>query len=270
VTGPDADRRTVYFVGPSLPDREVRALDPDAIILPPAVHGDVYRAASDGARTIVVVDGLFEAVRAIWHKEILWAIDRSCRVIGAASMGALRAAECEAFGMEPVGRIADDYVSGRRTSDGDVAVLHGWAEDGWIALSEPIVNIDATLARLSHHGLLADEEVDGLRCAARSIFYPDRTWARVVAVAVESRSISRGRAVSVLRDGCRLRVDQKAIDARLAVRRAVVRRDLRRPAFEFASTSYWRLGVEALGDLSRTCNPPAGAPSGPSRKGAVP
>jgi hypothetical protein len=246
VTVCDGDEPAVYFVGPSLPASDVRTIDPRAVILPPAAHGDVYRATSDGARTIVVIDGLFENVRALWHKEILWAITQGCRVIGAASMGALRAAECARFGMEPVGRIAADYVSGRRTSDGDVAVVHAGADDGWMALSEPLVNIDATLANLKLRGLVSDEEVDVLRRSARSIFYPDLTWAHVVTVAGDRRALPPGRVARVLHDGRRLRVDQKAIDTRLAVHRASAHGVRRRPAFEFSATSYWRRGIEAL------------------------
>jgi hypothetical protein len=244
----NASSRTVYFVGPSVRWSEVWAADPDADIRPPAAHGDVYRAARGGARTIVLIDGFFEAVRAVWHKEILWAIDHGCRLIGAASMGALRAAECAAFGMESVGMIADDYVSGRRTSDGDVVLLHGGPDDGWINLSEPLVNVDATITRLEDDGLLSGDESDGLRTVARRTFYADRTLARVVDGAADSLLIPRRRAAGILRAGRCLRVDQKAIDARLAVDQAVARSEPRRPTFVFASTSYWRRAVEDLGD----------------------
>ena len=88
MTKRDVGARTVYFVGPTLRCAEVTAIDPDAVVCPPAAHGDVYRVATGCARTIVIIDGLFEAVRAIWHKEILWALDQGCRLIGAASMGA--------------------------------------------------------------------------------------------------------------------------------------------------------------------------------------
>jgi hypothetical protein len=244
----NARSRTVYFVGPSLRWNEVWAADPAADIRPPAAHGDVYRAVVGGARTIVLIDGFFEAVRAVWHKEILWAIDHGCRLIGAASMGALRAAECAAFGMEPVGTIADDYVSGRRTSDGDVVLLHGGPDDGWVNLSEPLVNIDATITGLKDHRLLSDDESNGLRAVARRTFYADRTLARVVDVAADGLLIPRRRVAGILRDGRRFHVDQKAVDARLAVDQAVARSELRRPTFVFASTSYWRRAVEALGD----------------------
>ena len=68
-------------------------------------QGDVYRATLDQVQTIAIIDGYFDRVPAVWHKEILWALNMGIRVIGAASMGAIRAAELAPFGMEGVGRI---------------------------------------------------------------------------------------------------------------------------------------------------------------------
>ena len=42
--------------------------------------------------------GAFASVPAVRHKEILWALSEGIPVIGAASIGALRAAELTAFG----------------------------------------------------------------------------------------------------------------------------------------------------------------------------
>ena len=55
-------------------------------------------AAVDG-RAQVIVDGSFQWTPAVWHKEILWAMGRGVHVFGAASMGALRAAELDGFGL---------------------------------------------------------------------------------------------------------------------------------------------------------------------------
>ena len=50
----------------------------------------------------------------------LWGV----RVIGASSMGALRAVECQPFGMEAVGTIARWYEQHPQTCDSEVAVLY--------------------------------------------------------------------------------------------------------------------------------------------------
>ncbi len=84
----------VIFVGPSLPDAASFAGD-DAFVCPPAVQGDVLAAVKRGASVIGLIDGGFEYTAPVWHKEILYALSQNVAVLGAASMGALRAAECQ-------------------------------------------------------------------------------------------------------------------------------------------------------------------------------
>ena len=86
----------VLFAGPTLygtvvPGRRVAGTD--IVCLPPAQQGDIARAVLQGATVIGLVDGRYEDVAAPWHKEILFAIDQGVRMLGAASKGALRAAE---------------------------------------------------------------------------------------------------------------------------------------------------------------------------------
>jgi hypothetical protein len=172
----------VIFVGPSLPDAEAFA-DDTMVIRPPACQGDVVRALEDGAAAIGLIDGLFEFVAPVWHKELLFALSRGVPVFGAASMGALRAVECQAFGMVGVGRIFGDYASGLREEDADVALLHGPAELGYPALSVPLVNVDATIETAIDQAIIGKEEALRLSHAARRVFFKDRTWRRVAEAA---------------------------------------------------------------------------------------
>ena len=114
----------VVFVGPSLAGAPRRAAAGRAPPRPAAEAGDLYRAARAGARVIGLVDGVFEDRPTVWHKEILWALERGVRVIGAASLGALRAAECAPFGMEGVGAIFAPLRDGAIEDDSDLAVVH--------------------------------------------------------------------------------------------------------------------------------------------------
>lgn len=172
----------VIFVGPSLPDAKAFA-DSTMVIRPPACQGDVVRALEDGATAIGLVDGQFEFVAPVWHKELLFALSRGVPVFGAASMGALRAVECQVYGMVGVGRIFEDYASGRREEDADVALLHGPAELGYLALSVPLVNADATIMAAIGYGIIDKEEALRLSQAARRVFFKDRTWRRVAEAA---------------------------------------------------------------------------------------
>ena len=67
-------------------------------------------------------------------------------VYGAASMGALRAAELDAFGMHGVGYVYRAYADGVLEDDDEVAVAHAGAEHGFRALSDAMVDVRATLA----------------------------------------------------------------------------------------------------------------------------
>jgi hypothetical protein len=77
-----------------------------------------------GYRTIGLIDGFFGNVPAPWHKEILYAMGRGVKVYGAASMGAIRAAELHRYGMKGAGRIFQAYRLGLLTDDDEVCVLH--------------------------------------------------------------------------------------------------------------------------------------------------
>ena len=134
----------IIFTGPTLPPHEAEQFL-QATYLPPVSEGDVYRAALGGPRAIGIIDGYFENVPAVWHKEILYAMSKGIPVFGSASMGALRAAELAQFGMEGVGAVFQAYRDGVLEDDDEVAVIHGPAELGYPMLSEAMVNIRRTL-----------------------------------------------------------------------------------------------------------------------------
>lgn len=195
----------VVFVGPSLPDAAELAGE-HVVIRPPACQGDIMRAVGDGAEGIGLIDGLFEFVAPVWHKELLFALSKGIAVLGAASMGALRAAECAAFGMSGIGRIYHDYASGQRIDDADVALLHGPGEFGYPPITVPLVNVDATLASAGAMGLLTNTQLDRLSEAARVIFFKERTWKRVA----ESAGLEWPAVAAIVKNAW---VDQKRLDA---------------------------------------------------------
>ena len=112
--------RTIIFAGPTIGAAEVRAILPDATVLPPVAQGDLYRACRLRPRAIGIIDGYYETTPSIWHKEVLWALAQGIHVYGAASMGALRAAELAAFGMVGVGKVFESYRDGIIEDDDEV------------------------------------------------------------------------------------------------------------------------------------------------------
>jgi hypothetical protein len=238
----------VAFVGPTLPRREVdEALGGRAAtVLPPAAQGDIYRAVRGRPSVIVLIDGYFHKVASVWHKEILWALGEGVPVIGAASMGALRAAELAPFGMIGVGAVYAAYRDGRLISDDEVVLAHGDESAGYRALSEPLVNIRATIDQALAEGVIGAETHAAALRAAVSMFYADRSYPAVL-----SRIRDRPEA-GALRGWLRYsRVDQKALDAKEALRLAAsCRAAAPTPSWLFERTAMWEEFVRAQGARS--------------------
>jgi hypothetical protein len=167
----------VVFAGPSIYGADVNL---EGIELrPPAAQGDLLRAVLDGATVIGLIDGGFEATASVWHKEILYAIGEGVAVVGGASMGALRAAECAAFGMEPVGVVAHLFLSEASDDDALVAITHGPAELGSPPFTEALVDCEATIAAMAGQGALTQVEAEHATLVARRMYYKDRTVANL-------------------------------------------------------------------------------------------
>ncbi len=227
----------LIFAGPSLQGMNVH-ISPEIELRPPAAKGDIRRAVEEGANVIGLVDGYFETTAAVWHKEILHGLSLGVRMFGAASIGALRAAECDAFGMKGIGAIYEAYANGGVEDDAEVALLHAPRELDYAPLSEPLVNVRATIDRLHHAGLVDDRQTHALIEAASSIFYKERTWKTILAGASLSPD-DRSRIGELVQA---FRVDQKALDAAAlvkAVELADDQRAVRAPGWDFSHTSYF-------------------------------
>lgn len=215
----------VVFLGPSLSREDAEALLPGGVFLPPARQGDVYRAvrAHRPAR-IGLIDGVFLNVPAVWHRELLWALAQGIAVFGAASMGALRAAELAAFGMVGVGKIHAAFRDGRYPpfedmfeDDDEVAIAHGPSELGSMPVSDAMVDIRETLALAQAEGLLDRVERDGLASALKRLHFSERSFARLADAARDVLTADRAGAFSAWLDGHAL--SQKGRDAAELLRR---------------------------------------------------
>ena len=234
------------FAGPSLPDAG-RLTDAYGIaVLPPVAAGDLLRLAPRPGDVVGIVDGYFHQTRAVRHKEILALIDSGVTVVGAASMGALRAAELDTYGMAGVGRVYDDYRRGRLTADDEVALLHGPAEEGYPAISEPLVNIRATLELGVRVGLLDEADAGRLVGALARRPYRLRSYRALVGLADDLDL--PGTTVEALRQLCATRaVNLKREDALALVRELrAPNSNMDRPAVTVPPTVYlhhWQLGA---------------------------
>jgi hypothetical protein len=170
-------QRIIVFLGPSL---ELQAAERilSAEYRSPAKRGDLIRAVGDDATIIGLIDGVFHQESAVAHREILAAIKKGVRVVGSSSMGALRAAEMDTLGMTGIGEVYRMYKCGELVSDDEVALVFD-PETGF-SLSEPLINIRFTLREAERQAILSPVEHAALLVAAQSVFFPQRTYGRIV------------------------------------------------------------------------------------------
>jgi hypothetical protein len=189
----------VVFLGPTLPVAEARALV-DATFLPPARQGDVYRAVKRLRPAIVgIIDGYFHQSASVWHRELLWAMTEGIHVLGAASMGALRAAELQKYGMRGVGKVFEAYRDGRFApfrdpfeDDDEVAVIHGPPETGFAPVSEAMIDVRDNLARAAEAGVITADMRDRLAAIGKAMSYRERSLGHILEKAAADDPMSPG------------------------------------------------------------------------------
>lgn len=164
------------FAGPSLWGcRRNKAFS----YLPPAQAGDLIALLDLPPRRVCLIDGMFDACAAPWHKELLLLMAAGTRVFGASSMGALRAAELAGFGMSGVGAIFAAYRDGRLCGDDEVALAHGPERWNWRPLTVPMVEVRATLIAACRAGLFPPARARQIRRCLHRIHYDRRDWAEI-------------------------------------------------------------------------------------------
>ncbi|WP_078872616.1 MULTISPECIES: TfuA-like protein [Streptomyces] len=102
---------------------------------------------------IVLVDGRFDEVPAVGHRELLDALAAGWHVTGLGSMGALRAAELHEHGMRGYGRVFAHLLA-TGAPDDEVALLHTPAPE-YRPLTEALVDLRAFAAHLSAAAVLS-------------------------------------------------------------------------------------------------------------------
>jgi TfuA protein len=167
----------VVFLGPSLSRARAEQII-KADFRPPAKRGDIYMAARQGAKIILLIDGVFFQECSVAHKEVLYALEAGAKVLGASSMGALRASELDIFGMDGIGKIYEAYKSGQLVSDDEVALV--FDPFTWEPGSEPLVNIRFNLDLAWQKGVISTSCKDRLFHCAQIQYFPDRSYERML------------------------------------------------------------------------------------------
>jgi len=236
------------FVGPT---RVRKASYPMIDFFPPAALGSVFRAMERGYRRIGIIDGFFGNTPSVWHKEILFAMSKGVQVAGAASTGALRAAELAPLGMRGIGNIYRLYRRASIADDDEVCVTHAIAEMDFLPLSEPMISIRYTLRDLRRRGVIAKEEEQAVAAELKALHFSERTLDRIRGAIARHLGPERSGAIA---------------DAYLAARRDAKGEDAKRlldwlaapaspsvqPQWEFPRTIHWVHQFEdKIGDVPK-------------------
>ncbi len=184
-----SNHQIAVFLGPTCPAEEAREYLENADYYAPAIRGSFYNIINDGYRLIVLIDGLFYGSLSVWHKEIMFALDSGIEVIGASSIGALRAAELQGMGMTGVGTIFSWYRDGVIDGDDEVALLHGGIESSFFGLTIPLVNLRWNLSNAARNGVITRQEEAMVIESARQLCFTERTVENILNPLKESFDI---------------------------------------------------------------------------------
>jgi hypothetical protein len=235
--------KALVFAGPTLRREEIQRLAPEVTVRGPVACGDVLSAVREGFDVIGLIDGFFDHRQPVWHKEILWALSEGRAVYGAASLGALRAAELDVYGMRGVGRIYELFRSGVLERDDEVTIAHAPANEGYRALSVALVNMRFTLRAAVRASMVSPAFAETFCAAAAALFYPQRTYETVLRL-VEGNSVQSAAECSGLRRWLTStpsrEIDQKRLDALELVNSVQAAEEGQvSPGFTLARTESW-------------------------------
>ncbi len=170
------------FLGPTLDKNIAKSIIPFAKYFPPIKHGDLIKSLLDKPDVILIIDGYFENVPAVWHKEILFALQRKVVVIGASSMGALRASELHQLGMIGIGEIFKCYKNGSINDDDEVAVFHFNENNNYIPISDAMINIRFTITNAINKNKITKEAGQKLLRYFKDKYYIDRNFSELKSI----------------------------------------------------------------------------------------
>jgi hypothetical protein len=183
------------FVGPSLRAGDhiglqerawaARSTSLTVDIRPPIRRGDLTTTVERGAPgdVVLILDGEFGQQLAVSVLEIRDTLAACRLVLGASSMGALRAAECAELGMLGFGAVFRDFRDDRLRSDVEVALL--FDPESYQPITIPLVNVrwiaalllsNDTISSRQHH--TAVRAAEQLPFRARTAAVLARTWTR--------------------------------------------------------------------------------------------
>lgn len=168
--------KPIVYLGPTLSREEaIKILDAD--YRDPAKKGDFLMLSrdSDEKKYVGFVDGVFlhdypPSPIEVYHL----ATRKNIELIGASSLGALRAVELEKFGMKGIGKIFQLYKNGIINADDEVAVT--FTRENNILQSEAMIDIRFNLFLAYKKGIITNQTKKRIAKIAKNIYFPFRNY----------------------------------------------------------------------------------------------
>ncbi len=177
--------KPIVYLGPTL-NREEASKILDADYRDPAKKGDFLRLShtSDEKKYVGFIDGVFlhdypPSPIEVYHL----ATRKNIELIGASSLGALRAVELEKFGMKGIGKIFQLFKNGILNADDEVAVT--FVRDKNILQSEALIDIRFNLFLAYKKGIITKQTKRRFVKIAKNIYFPFRNYEDIVRLTEE-------------------------------------------------------------------------------------
>jgi hypothetical protein len=172
--------KPIVYLGPTLSrEKAVKILDAD--YRDPAKKGDFLMLSqdSDEKKYVGFVDGVFlhdypPPPIEVYHL----ATRKNIELIGASSLGALRAVELEKFGMKGIGKIFQLYKNGIINADDEVAVT--FVRENNILQSEAMIDIRFNLFLAYKKGIITNQTKKRIAKIAKNIYFPFRNYEDII------------------------------------------------------------------------------------------
>ena len=175
--------KPIIFLGPSLSHEKAKKIF-DADYRPPARKGDFLRLAAADFDVVEMAIGFIDGVFLqdypptpieVYHL----ARKNGVLLVGAASLGALRAVELEKFGMVGIGKIFQLYKTGKVNADDEVAVTFA-SEGDYQLQSEAMIDIRYNLYLAHKKGVINEKAKSVLVRLAKETYFPHRKYTYIL------------------------------------------------------------------------------------------
>ena len=172
--------KPIVYLGPTLRKEEaLKILDADH--RDPAKKGDFLMLSqdSDEKKYVGFIDGVFlhdypPPPIEVYHL----ATRKNIELLGASSLGALRAVELEKFGMKGIGKIFQLYKNGIIDADDEVAVT--FVRGSNILQSEAMIDIRFNLFLAYKKGIITNDTKKRFVKIAKGIYFPFRNYEDII------------------------------------------------------------------------------------------